>query len=535
MADQGITLNIYDKPPEINDNTNKVIVIFNRDILIDNQSLSIRENHEYNPSLDDKVWDENDWFYGEAENSIGITGEDMWYYNNQDTESSSGDTNNDELESIGSGWYLTADQYIGSTPLVQGQEYYLSMDIECNFNGSIQIYNTADNNVSTNIDRTYTVKTNEKQHITQVFKANGNQSPEIRFIKYNFDNNPMHIGDYMIISNIRFSCGYNEHYIPTDIPSMNDLKNIYKVNSAIYKYLITQMRNTSDKRMYDVYKKLYDSLMVCKYNKEVFKISDSTYAKTYTEFLEYRDEILYDKLKYIKSLNSEDMKKEIADIIIEITYVLNDLINDDRLQYIYSYFPAVGASFVQQYIYKIINWFKSWKVHLLGINTIYRFGNSLIIDNEGNIVIDIAGDDFFIKILYDRDFRTNIYQHLKDAFVAGTTSLSVSTNMNNKVGIKDRIKLITRTANAITFTKDPDNMHIKLMDDTSTIDIQDGNILVLKTINGDEFRTINQNQLSMTTGYEYDKLFVSQLIDEINLLSGDYIDYNELEDDEEDE
>ena len=52
---------------------------------------------------------------------------------------------------------------------------------------------------------------------------------------------------------------------------------------------------------------------------------------------------------------------------------------------------------------------------------------------------------------------------------------------------------------------------------------------------GDKYSTINQNQLSMTTGYEYDKLFVSQLIDEINLLSGDYIDYNELEDDEEDE
>ena len=508
--------------------TNKLMVIFNRAMLSDGQAANT-EVSSYNPSLNDGIWDENDWYYSEGENNLGMSGENMWYYKKHAQEPQ---TNNLEInmpEAVGSGWYLPADQYIGETSIVNGKEYYLAMDIECNFDGTIQLYNTADSGASADINRVYNVRANEKQHVSQVFKANNVSRPDIRIIKYNFDTNPINIGDYVIISNIKISSAHNDNYIPNDIPSINELQDIYKTNRAIYKYLVTQMRNTSSKKMYDIYKKLYGSLMVCKYNKEAFKLADNTYAKTYTEFLQSRDEALYDRLQYVKSLDAENMKKEITDSIIEISYELDSLLTEDGLQYIYSYFPAVGTTFIQQYIFKVINWFKSWKVQLLGINSVYRFGNSSITDANGNTIAELSGDEFTVKILYDENFDINIAARLKDAFVTGTLKIDVDTTMSNKVGIRDRIRVITRKSNSIAFTDD--QLHIMLTDDSSTVTVKNGNILTIKTINGDEF-TVNTNQLLMSTDENPNDAFVSQLIDEINLLSGDYIDYGELEDDD---
>ena len=335
---------------------------------------------------------------------------------------------------------------------------------------------------------------------------------------------------YLFHGNCVEECPNN--YIPDDIPSIRELQDIYKTNRTIYKYLATQMRNTSSKKMYDIYKKLYDSLMICKYNKEVFRLSDNTYAKTYTEFLQSRDETLYDRLEYVKSLDTENMKKEITDSIIEVSYALDSLLTEDGLQYIYSYFPAVGASFIQQYISKVINWFKSWKVHLLGINSVYRFGNGVITDANGNIIAEISGDEFMVKILYDEKFDITLTERLKDAFVTGVLKIDINTTMPDHVGVRDRIRVITRNSNAIAFTDDQQNMHIKLTDDTSTVVVKNGNVLTIKTINGDEFKTVNTNQLLITTDEDPEDIFISQFIDEINLLSGDYIDYDELEEDD---
>ena len=94
------------------------------------------------------------------------------------------------------------------------------------------------------------------------------------------------------------------------------------------------------------------------------------------------------------------------------------------------------------------------------------------------------------------------------------------------------LKLAAMNLWSIAFTDDQQNMHIKLTDDTSTVVVKNGNVLTIKTINGDEFKTVNTNQLLITTDEDPEDIFISQFIDEINLLSGDYIDYDELEEDD---
>ena len=80
---------------------------------------------------------------------------------------------------------------------------------------------------------------------------------------------------------------------------------------------------------------------------------------------------------YFKSLDPDAMHKQVADNIVEVTYAIDDCVDTYSYGYLYSYFPAVSASYIQQYIIKIINFFKSWKVHLLGINTVYKFDDKL--------------------------------------------------------------------------------------------------------------------------------------------------------------
>ena len=210
----------------------------------------------------------------------------------------------------------------------------------------------------------------------------------------------------------------------------------------------------------------------------------------------------------------------------------------------YSYFPGVSINFIQDYIYKIINWFKSWKVQLLGISTVYRLGGS------GTNAFD--NNEYLLKLLQDEKYRIKVRENLHEGFVYGECKVNPiddvspdgtpyaniydledpTNSYRDKVRIRDRVRVISRTGNTIAYTDNFENLHIRFNDDTTVVKVEDENILKITTINGDEFSAVNMNELLMTTDETQEDMFASQIIDEINLLSGDYIDYDELEDDE---
>lgn len=350
--------------------TNKsFLTIFNKEVSGESKLLSY--SAIYNAEEQDGVWDENDWYYtGKSydDTIIKMHGENKWYYDTGITP--------DEIEEdveIGSGFYISPESYLGDISIDPGEDYYFSCDIETNFNGTLQVSCEADSSVTSSASRSYTVLINQKQHVSQTFKANNNTTPRLLFLIYDYKTNPIHEGNYVIVSNIRFVKAYNANYIAQDIPSYEMLQQIYNTNDAIYKYLTALMNNTSDYNKYKMYESIYNALMLSSYNKEIFNLDNGTYAKTYTDFLQSRDTVLYDKLIYFKSLDEDTMRKEIANNIIEVCYAVDDCVDTYSYGYLYSYFPAVSSAYIQQYISKIINFFKSWKVHLLGINTVYRF------------------------------------------------------------------------------------------------------------------------------------------------------------------
>lgn len=507
--------------------TKTVIVVFNKDL----DDYEEEVNEKYNPEKTDGVWDENDWFYKD-----GYYGEHDWYYKDPNGTS---EGEEDEIKvPVGSGFYFEATSYLGDVELEAGNKYYMAFDIETNFNGNIQILCEADNSVKDNDSqsRIYSVTQGEQQHVNQVFTANEEARPALKFLIYDYNENPIEIGDFIIISNIRFVKANNDNYIAQDIPSYDRLQELYRTNEAIYKYLTALMSETDNVHTYNIYKKIYDSLMISKYNKEAFKIGENRYAKTYTDFLETRDAILYEQLSYFKSLDEDAMHKQVADNIVEVTYAIDDCIDTYSYGYLYSYFPAVSASYIQQYIIKIINFFKSWKVHLLGINTVYKFD-----DPFENTIRALECHKYRGRIDY---LKNNVYIHgnikinpIDDTSPSGEKYTDLYPNimlyshfMHDNCTIRDRVRIIATNADILDHFYDSDGqLQLILNNEITEVNTDDG---ILKITSDSNFKVVNDNIAQMITDEDEQDVFGIQHIGEINSNSMDIIEWRELEEDD---
>lgn len=187
--------------------------------------------------------------------------------------------------------------------------------------------------------------------------------------------------------------GVSDFIIPdSSILSYNQLLEIFTKNSKIYNHVVNAMINADDKHIYDIYKKLYDSLMIMKFTNNYFKIpGTNVMAKTYTEFMRYRDQTLYQALvdinemsvvedEYGNKVPSSDLgerRKEIDRYIQAIVVAMEEYIDSDKYKFIYSNVPGETAECIQRYVMKVINFFKSYKIDLLGMNTIYTLDDCL--------------------------------------------------------------------------------------------------------------------------------------------------------------
>ena len=518
---------------ETYESTKSMIVVFNKKVTSSYDSGF--DIAEYNPEVLDRVWDENDWFYiderASANEIIGMHGENIWYYRKPGSTLDINDTF--EAGPIGSGFIMLSTAYIGNAQLEEGQKYYIAFDIETNFSGKIKIYNTAESAAVDNInERMYEVLKREKQHISQVFIANGEKDPQLRFLIYDFNNFPITPGDYIVVSNIRVVKAKSDNFIAQDIPSYDKLQEIYRTNEAIYKWLIKKMSEESDFHKYGIYKKLYDSLMVSKYNKEAFKIGDNRYAKTYTEFIMNRDAVLYTRLTHFMNLNSDTKHKEIADEIVELTYAIDDCIDVYNYGFLYSYFPAVSANYIQQYITKLIKWFKSWKVHMLGINTVYKLA-----DPNENKVRPLESQEY--KNKYDF-IKGNVYMHdtikinpLDAVNPSGekyTDLYDIDDPTNYPTDYyrpRDRVRIVSRTGDRIEYRDSETNLHLIFNNDGTIAKVDDDNRLKITSPNAG-FSTKDENRLNEIIDEDPEQDFAHQFIREINLYSGDYIEWRDL-------
>ena len=213
----------------------------------------------------------------------------------------------------------------------------------------------------------------------------------------------------------------------TSIPSFSEMMKIYVNNMEVRDELIKGMHEACNKKVYDVYKKLYDALMVVELTFDYYKnpetgefYLDYEGDATYTEYLKHADPSLYYVLTVADSFEDVPSRNQyIANLIDSITYALEEYIDSEEYYGLFSNLPVVSTEAVKKYISSVINFYKSFKVDFLGMNTIYTF------DDKGDGVIRLID-----CMQLDRYFHKNDFLKLYERFAKNKTTMTFSERVD---------------------------------------------------------------------------------------------------------
>lgn len=197
--------------------------------------------------------------------------------------------------------------------------------------------------------------------------------------------------------------GVSNFKIPKNgILTWNQLVEVYLNNMSIHDHIVKQILKADNKKIYDIYRKLYESLMVTYLNFDYFKKIDGNSPKRYCDYLEKKGSILFNVIQECKDI------PKIEDRRVRITKYINDIVENifiyldrEEFRYIFQNIPTISLDFIRMYMFKVLNFFKSYTVDILNTNTIYKFDDKL--ENTIKII-----DDIFFRYVFGKSTRVNI-------------------------------------------------------------------------------------------------------------------------------
>lgn len=245
---------------------------------------------------------------------------------------------------------------------------------------------------------------------------------------FNFETDMSKLQSYVIEQGYTLEeLGVSDFNIPKDgIITIKQLMYIYFNNKNIYDHLAHEIKNANNKDIYDLYKKIYDSLMITKLNFDYFR-QNGKEPVTYLEYLSGKNSPLYSVIKDCKSIdNEEERKKECSKIINYIVDNITIYINDDRLKDIFNGIPTVSLDYIRRYVFEVLNFFKSYKVDFTHVNIVYKFDDSL---NNWISIID--------RVLFKRILNKKDHMQIDDDL----SSIIIHTNPKDVINMLEMITL----------------------------------------------------------------------------------------------
>lgn len=204
----------------------------------------------------------------------------------------------------------------------------------------------------------------------------------LKILGFNFDLNFSELAQYLADNYITAEeLGIDDMMLPDNgIFTFNQLMTIYTKNKAVYDHVVHEMITADNYRIYSIYKKIYDSLMITDLNQKYFTLEDGNMATSFAEFLEHKNPSLYSVYeKYAYSSDEEDARnKSIATCIYNISVVIEEYLNMDQLQFIFSGLSAASIESVKKYAMDVVDFFKSFKISILDMNIIYKLDDRLM-------------------------------------------------------------------------------------------------------------------------------------------------------------
>ena len=219
------------------------------------------------------------------------------------------------------------------------------------------------------------------------------------------------------------------------IKDINSFVDIFIHNKSIYNLVVHSMYDAPDYDIYSIWRTLYGSLMVYRNNMKFFHITDENgnerMASTLDEFLKYKDSELYRDLQYIENISDIQTRKEfIIDRIADIVYLLEEYFDKDNFGYIFDQFPGVSGHSLLDYIYTMINFFKSYKI---------------VLRSKGDYITFNSDDPSLNSIKYFDIKDTHVFTEKYEYFTpVEYTTPGVYTSKNENIFFEDKKKFIEK-------------------------------------------------------------------------------------------
>ena len=161
-------------------------------------------------------------------------------------------------------------------------------------------------------------------------------------------------------------CGVADFISRESFSSIEDLYNVYQTNTECYKKLSEKRRdaNTRDERMVLDY--VFYKLFTLPWDTAFYILQNGEMADNYAQILEERDYALYEI--YIQLLNEGDSTLRIyntRNVLNDIADTLNYYIHGENLKYALSFISTISYDALLHYVFEMVNFFKSWKMHFL--------------------------------------------------------------------------------------------------------------------------------------------------------------------------
>lgn len=274
---------------------------------------------------------------------------------------------------------------------------------------------------------------------------------------FNFDVNMAELALYVKEKGFTLEeLGVSHFKIPkSGVFTFNQLVEIYTTNKEICDHLIQQMKNANSKKIYDIYKYLYDALMFTNVSYDYYYIKElDRMASTYTEFLAYKDTTLYDYLDNIKAESDPNQKTSKITIAIGvITSTIHKYLDSENLKNIFANIPTQSIDYLKVYMFKVINFFKSYKIDLNSVSNIYKFSDKY--ENRIFVLDDVLIQHFYEwKELISMGEKTkfNVSFKKEDTFILEEICsiieyINKNEYYNEKIEIVEKIRSFINTFN----------------------------------------------------------------------------------------
>ena len=208
--------------------------------------------------------------------------------------------------------------------------------------------------------------------------------------------------------------------------SFGYLEQLYFKNKKVYDHVKRMLIDPPNKKIYDAYKYIYDSLFIMDLNEKFLtKVNSETGERelypTYLDYLRANDPTLYAWIQdtVLSVVNLDDRQTVIVNSIQSIVAYLKDYLEIDldvlgikgekpiSLNTVFSGLPSISFEFIRKYVSEVIDFFKSFKIFTHGGSLLYIFDDRL--ENYVHII-----DDLLLKYLLDKSDVVHIEDYIAD-------------------------------------------------------------------------------------------------------------------------